>query len=69
MTVGERYGAVTKFLHWAVFLLLIMAAILLIDLQLKKSIARQAVTVATWLNEVRYGGEPVPGPAGPDPVF
>jgi len=38
-------GSVRKSLHWCVFLLAAMIVILVIDLQIKKSIARQAVRV------------------------
>src|SRR6266853_5623144 len=38
-------GSVRKSLHWCAFLLTAMIVILVIDLQIKKSIARQAIRV------------------------
>lgn len=45
-------ASVRKNLHWAVFLLGAMMLVLVIDLQLKRSIARQAVTVSRRLADL-----------------
>jgi hypothetical protein len=45
-------ASVRKNLHWAVFALGALALILVIDLQLKRSIGRQAVTVARRLADL-----------------
>jgi hypothetical protein len=63
---------VRRSLHWASFLLAAMVLILLIDLQLKRSIARQAITVSQAASRIVAdlkgdpGGrtEPVAEPAG-----
>lgn len=48
----DRLAAqVRRSLHWAGFLVAMMALILVIDLQLKKSIARQAVNAARLFSE------------------
>ena len=43
-------ASVRRSLHWAVFLLGCMALILVIDLQLKRSVARQAVNASVALS-------------------
>src|SRR5271165_1467241 len=51
-------GQARRYLHWAVFLLLMMFAIMIIDLQLKKAIAGQARVAGRLYTDlvVRYGG-------------
>ena len=68
-----------KSLHWATFLLAAMLLILVIDLQIKRAIGRQAVSVGKMLSDsaalnyqtdrliadVRKGGRDGPGAADP----
>jgi hypothetical protein len=44
-------GTVRKTLHWSAFLLAAMLAILVIDLQLKRSIARQAIAASELIGK------------------
>jgi hypothetical protein len=63
---------VRRSLHWCTFLLAAMILILIIDLQLKRSIARQAVNAAALMGQAltmaerKAGGRsgPVDSPAG-----
>jgi hypothetical protein len=45
-TLSVLAGKVRRQLHWAAFLVLVMAGIVLIDLQLKRAIAGQATALA-----------------------